>query len=227
MTTKTTELTEVEKLRAELDQTKKLLELNDSQRAHLAKLADGARSAFLAKSATERQAEGEAEAREAGEADPVVYVSTVTKREYRRSAGEELVELAKRADASDALAKANAETASNERCEKRAQAELPKYPGDLKVRAAIVKALETIPDEAVRKAAFEAMVAGNTALGGTFEKRGMLGGAPVADKASAVAKLDELAKTRQREKGGDYFDNYDVVKGENPDLYRVAVAGAA
>lgn len=227
MTTKTTDPTEVEKLRAELDQTKKLLELNDSQRAHLAKLADGARAAFLAKSAAERQAEVDAETRKAGDADPVVYVSTVTKREYRRSAGEELIELAKRADASDALAKANAEAATSERCEKRAQAELPKYPGDLKVRAAIVKALETISEEAVRKAAFEAIAAGNTALGGTFEKRGVLGGAPVADKASAVAKLDELAKTRQREKGGDYFDAYDAVKGENPELYRVAVAGAA
>lgn len=231
MTTKTaTEPTEVEKtLRAELDQTKKLLELNDAQRAHFAKLAEPARAAFLAKGATERQAEVDAEARKAGDADPVVYVSTVTKREYRRSAGEELVELAKRADASDALAKTNAEAATNERCEKRASAELPKYPGDLKVRAAIVKALESIPDEGVRKSAFEAIAAGNVALGGTFEKRGgTFGGAQGAtDKASAVAKLDELAKTRQREKGGDFFDAYDAVKGENPELYRIAVTGAA
>lgn len=230
MTTKTaTEPTEVEKtLRAELDQTKKLLELNDAQRAHFAKLAEPARAAFLAKSATERQADVDAEARKAGDADPVVYVSTVTKREYRRSAGDEIVELAKRADAAETLAKANAEAAANERCEKRAQAELPKYPGELKVRAAIVKALESIPEEGVRKAAFEAIAAGNVALGGTFEKRGgTFSGAQATDKASAVAKLDELAKARTREKGGDYFDHYDAVAKEQPELYRIAVTGAA
>ena len=227
MTTKTTEPTEVEKLRGELDQTKKLLELNDAQRAHYAKLAEGARAAFLAKTAADRQAEVDAETRKAADSDPVVYVSPVTKREYRRSAGEELIDLAKRADAAEAASKANAEAAQNERCEKRAQAELPRYPGELKVRAAIVKALEGIPDEPTRKAAFEAIAAGNTALSGTFEKRGIVGGAPVADKAAAVAKLDELAKARQREKGGDYFDHYDAVTKEQPELYCIAVVGAA
>lgn len=228
MTTKTatTEPTEVEKLRAELDQTKKLLELTDAQRAHLAKLAEPARAAFLAKSATERQAEVDAETRKAADADPVEYTSPVTKRVYRRSAGVDVIELAKRADESEARAQKAADDAANERCEKRAAAELPRYPGELKVRAAIVKALEGIADEPTRKAAFEAIAAGNTALSGTFEKRGVLGGAQPADRASAVAKLDELAKARQREKGGDYYEHYDAVKDANPDLYRVAVGAA-
>lgn len=232
MTTKTanpdTNAGEVEKLRAELSVAKALAALTDAEKAFHQALPEGDRAGFLAKSADERKAMIDAAARKASDADPVVYVSPVTKREFRRSAGEDVIDLAKRADASEERARKADERALDERCEKRAGTELARYPGEIAVRAAIVKALEGIPDASVRKAAFESIAAGNAALGGTFEKRGStFGGSAPMTKDAAVAKLDELAKARQREKGGDFFDAYDAVKSENPDLYRTAVTGAA
>lgn len=218
---------EIETLRKELEVAKKLAELNDAQRAFYAKLDEAGRTAFLAKSAADRQAAVDAEARKAADSDPIEYTSPVTGRQYRKSAGADMIELAKRADASDAIAKKNADDAAQASFEKRADSEIGKLQGDLKARSAIIKAVEGIADETVRKAALESLKAANVAMSGVFEKRGIIGGAPVADKQAAIAKLDELAKARQREKGEDYYVAYDVVKNSNPELHRLAVSGAA
>jgi len=219
---------EVENLRKELELAKKLAELNDAQRAYRKKLAEPEASAFLAKDAAGRQAAVDAEARKSAEADPILYTSPITKRDYRKSAGEEVIELAKRADAAETLAKQKDELAAEASFEKRADSHLAKFQGELKVRAAIVKAIDGIPDEATRKAAHESLAAANAAMSGVFEKRGLIGsGAPVADKQAAVAKLDALAKARAAEKSVDYFTAYDDVKKANPELHRLAVSGAA
>lgn len=218
---------ELETLRKELEVAKKLVELNDAQRAHYAKLDDAGKTAFLAKSAADRQAVIDTEVRKAADSDPVEYVSPITGRQFRKSAGADVIDLAKRADVAEALSKKSADDVAQAGFEKRADSELAKFQGETKVRAAIIKAVEGIADADVRKAALESLKAANVAMSGVFEKRGTFGGAPVADKQAAIAKLDELAKARQREKGEDYYVAYDVVKSSNPELHRLAVSGAA
>lgn len=222
---------EFAKLQGELARLSKVAELTDAHRAHFHKLADDtAKAAFLAKSVTEREAELAAAVAKAAESDPIVYEGNDGTK-VRKSDGETVLALAKRADLAEkkaALAEAAAQDAA---IEKRA-GEFTHIPGDLDVRKAIVKAFNGIADPAIRTKAFEVLKAGNDALGGAFEKRGKLSGPHAIDgaglsKAGAEDKLDTLAKARvakSRESGKelDYYDAYAQVSAENPQLLEVA-----
>ena len=119
----------------------------------------------------------------------------------RKSAGEAFIAMAKSNDAirkeNDALRKQREQDA----LEKRAQDELAHLPGDLKTRAAMLKAIDGIEDEAQREAAQNALRAQNEAMSKAFETHGH-GGQP--EPGSPEEELDRLAKA-QAEKDGTPF----------------------
>lgn len=210
---------ELAKKDAELAKANKLAALSDVEKAHYNTLADdAAKDAFLAKSADDRKAV----LAKAAEADPVVYKS-VAGIEYRKSAGETVIALAKQ---NDELAKGIAvEKAARENAEleKRASDEFKNLPGTLTEKAALLKSLESIPDEATRKAAIAAVKAGDTAIASAFTRKGAGGGS--SESSSASDQLDTLAKKYASDNKTDYSKAYQAVikTDEGKKLYEQTV----
>jgi len=140
--------------------------LPEPQRLHVAKLAPDDQVAFLGLDATARDT-----ACKAAEAmDPIVH-TTKSGLAIRKSAGDIAVILAKQADAqADQLTAQAAELAISKSAteqvtlEKRAAADLSHFAKAIGVRAAIVKAVDGISDESIRKEAHEAIKGANAAM---------------------------------------------------------------
>lgn len=208
-----------EELTARADRAEKVAELTDAQRAHFDTLDEDGQTEFLGKSKEER----EAAIAKRSEDNPVVYTDGYGD-EYRKNDDPRLVRLAKERDA-DRLRIAKQEAAlEDERLSKRAAETLPNLPGEVKVRGAILKALDGIEDETVRQAAHEAVVAGDKAIKAAFSTVGAAGNGTV-EVGDAEAELDRLAKARQAEKGEDYFTAYDAVAEASPELAKRAIDG--
>lgn len=199
------------------DLATRALQLSAEQLAHYRELSAEERETFLNKSDADRETEVSKKA----DADPVVYTDSGG-REYRKSAGEQLIQLAKDRDADRQALVELQKAQENESFLKRAEEELGHLPGDLATRAATLRAIENIPDEATRKAALESIHAGNKAMKAAFDRVGV-SGEPSSD--SAEAQLDDLARKRAQEKDIDHYEAYDQVARENPDLAKRAVEG--
>jgi len=207
----------VAELEAELALAKSVGDLSDAERAHYDALEGEAQSAFLAKSADQRAAELE----DIAKGDPVVYTATDGS-EFRKSDDPRLVAMAKRNDEqARQLAKAAVDKAQAG-FEKRATDELPNLGGDVATRAAILKAVDGIADEEVRKSALEVLKGANATNGDIFTKRGT---SEAGSDKGAVDQLDGLAKAYAAEKGVDYFTAYEKVAEANPELAAKAIAG--
>lgn len=206
---------ELEQVKSDLNKLKDdnarlqaLAEMNDAQKAHYEKLDDDkAKEAFLAKSADERQKEVDEAAKQAEDEDPVVY-KAADGTEYRKSDDPKVINLAKQADENEKARKRAEAELQDQRLRKRAEEDLGNLPGDLEVRAAVVKAVEGIEDDAVREKAEDALKAANTAMGKAFETRGH-GGQPAED--SAEGQLEKMAKDYAREHKVSYEKAYDEV----------------
>lgn len=191
----------VEDLQKQLDRANAVAELNDAQKSHLKSLDAAGQDAFLAKTAAERQAEVDAVAKNAADADPVVY-KTLDGLELRKSAGEALIAMAK---SNDALRKQNdelAKKAADADLRKRAETDLANLPGDVEVRMSLLKSVDGIADETQRTAALNALKAQSAALKPAFETKGH-GGQPVA--GSADESLDVMAKKYQADHPGTSY----------------------
>ena len=178
-------------LQKQLDRANAVIALRVAERAHYDGLDDeAARDAFVGKSADERKREIEAAAHAEQDADPVVY-TTGDGIELRKSAGDALIAMAKK---NDTIAKENA-TLRAEReqaaLEKRADAELSHLPGDVKTRAAMLRAIDAIDGDAQREAAHSALKANNAAMSKAFETIGHNG---QPESGSPEDTLDKLAK---------------------------------
>lgn len=183
----------VEDLQAQLARATTLAELSDAEKTHLATLKGDEAKAFLAKSAEDRKAEVEKVAKAAQDDDPVAYTTT-DGIDIRKSAGEAFIAIAK---SNDALRKDNVElrdAREQDALEKRAETELKHLPGDVKTRAAMLKAIDGIDDKAQREAAMNALKAQNEAMATAFTTAGH-GGTPAP--GSADDELDKLAKAHQ------------------------------
>lgn len=193
-----------DKLQKQVDRLTKILGLNADERAHFDKLEDtDAQDAFLEKSADDRQAEIKEVQKTAEDADPVVY-TTKAGIPIRKSAGEAVIAALKTADDNareHELLKAERE---QDRLEKRAEEELPYLPGDVKTRAAMLKQVDAIEDEDVRKAAHESLKAQNEAMSKAFETHGVGSDVP----GSPEDKLDKMAKRIQERDDGTYHEAY-------------------
>lgn len=221
-----TEEAAVEKLTKERDDAlakagrmEKILALPTDQRAHFDALSKAEeQDAFLALPAEDRASA----LAKAADADPVVYKSKTTGREFRKSDGEHLVELAKQNDElAGELAKSRAQS-EQAALEKRAGDELPHLKGSVGARAALLKAVDGIADEAVRKEVGEILKAKDLASADLMAPRGV--STPPAE-GSPVAKFNALAKS-YAEKNGVSVEKASLAVLDTPEgqaLYNEAI----
>ena len=171
-----------------------LATLTDAQRAHHGTLRGPDAETFLAKSTSERNAI----LVEIEKANEVVHTSAIDGTVYRKSDDPRLVAMAKRADATAVeLAKAQA-ASETQAIEKRAAADLSHFAKTLPVHVAIVRALDAIADEAVRKEAHESVKAANAAMVALAKAHGASPGAPPTDSPQAAfdAERTSFAKAK-------------------------------
>lgn len=194
--------TKIADLEKQLAVEKHRATLSDAQRAHLATLSGDDATAFLAKGKAGRDAEVIA----ASTADAVLYKG-VDGTEYRRSGGQQLADMAKRLDEATALSKAQAARADQVELEKRAGTDLSAFGKSLGARAAILKAVDGVADEALRKEALEALKGANEAMVELGKARGYgsseAGAAGDSPEAAYYAGRDEFAKTQKLDMSTD------------------------
>lgn len=214
-----TDLTaQLDALKADLAKAQALADLNDEQKQYYKGLKEDVQAAFLAKSIDDRQAEIDL----SKSADKVIYKGA-DGTEYRESGGVQLAAMAKRLDEqAEAFAKSEAEK-DQLRYEKRAEDELKYISGTVETRVAILKSLDAIQDEALRKAAYASIQSGNNANADAFKTFG----SSEINKASddAGAELERLTKAHQEQEKVDYFTAYDAVKKAHPELHEQALKG--
>ena len=204
MTEKTENQPTVEELQTQLVRTQAVVALNTEERAHFDALSEEAQTAFLAKSADGRKTEIEAIAKAEHDANPVVY-TTADGTEFRKSDDPRNIAMAKRLDATEkenATLKAKDEQAA---LEKRAETELPHLPGEVKTRAAMLKAIDGIEDTAQREAAHNVLRAQNETLAKAFETHGHGG---QSEPGSPDDQLDKLAKAHAEKESMSYQAAY-------------------
>lgn len=179
-----------EKVNKELEVSKKVSSLNDEEKAYYEKLDDDGKTAFLEKSSDDRTEE----VAKSKEDDEVVY-KDLEGNEYRKSDDPRVVAAVKRADKATEKLEKKDEELVNERLEKRAKEELPNLPGEDKVKVAVLKAVDGIEDEDLRKGALELLKSHNAAVTKASETRGH------RDQSVADAE-EQLQKMAQ-----DHYDN--------------------
>jgi hypothetical protein len=155
------------------------LTLPDDHRTYAATLSSVEAEGFLAKSAADR----DVEVKKALESNPVVVELDGV--QYRKSAGATTLALVKKAkEQGEALAKRDAEL-EMERLEKRAVKDLGNLPKTIKAKIALLRAVDAIADEDVRKEAHE-MLAGANAAFADVQKNIGHGGKPAPNSARAA-----------------------------------------
>jgi len=222
-----TAVAKIELLEKRLVRQEAVAKLNDAGKEHLAKLADDpARDRFLAMPEADQAAELRKAAVAALEADPIEYVAKSNGRTYRRSAGADVIDIAKQLDTERAARLLTDTALRKSTLLKRAEAELSNLPGTVEERAELLAAVESHAggNDELRKKMLAALTAGNAAVKKAFVKADGTTEGATAGTGAAAAKLDTLAKARQKEKGLDYFAAYGQVADENKDLAEAALA---
>lgn len=199
---------QVEELTKKLERATAVGTLTDMQKAHFEGLKEDEQDEFLAKSADEREEIVKKLAKAAQDDNPVVY-TTAEGIELRKSAGDVMIAMAKQNDVNakrnDKLQKKLDQTA----LEKRAETELANVPGTIEERAGMLKAVDAIEDESVRKAAMKILKSKNDSMAHAFNTEGH-GGIPKS--GSGEDDLDQLAKKHQEANSGmSYEKAYDAV----------------
>ena len=200
--------------------------LSADERGHYDKLeGDDAKAAWLAKSGEERKAEIAEVVRKAAD-DDVVYTTTDGD-EIKKSHGDIVLKLAKSHDAErKKTARLEAEKEQSG-LEKRADEELKYLPGDVTTRAAMLKAVEEIPNEDTRKAAMETLKSQNAQMAKAFETEGTcrLPRRPTRP----TARLDKLAEERFTKMAGKETKEQAYAKvmetPQGKELYNQSVKG--
>ena len=193
---------EVEALKARNQQLEKDAEraekeaaLSESERAHYDALDETTKTAFLEMDGTARTGE----IQKAADANAVVYTSTVDGTVYRKNDDPKTIALAKQNDALQEKFNKMEEDKAQQDLEVRAEKELPHLPGTAKERAALLKAVEAIPDNEARKKALEALKANNDSMAKAFKTIGHTAPSDTDDDDIPInqinKKVDELAKS--------------------------------
>lgn len=196
---------ELAKKDAEIAKAKKVSDMTDAEKAKYNAMSDTDKEDFLGKSAEQRAAIIKNDT----DANPVVYKSA-SGEEYRKNDDSRLVTMAKQSDDNAKLAKAEREARENSELKKRANDTFKNLPGTEDEKAALLKSIEAIPDEAVRKKALESVIAGDNALKAAFTRKGANDGSSV-EKSSALDQLDALAKEHEKLHKCSYAKAYDTV----------------
>lgn len=206
-------------LQAQIALFKSIAEMTDAQKAHYNGLSEAGRSEFV-KLAPERRAEIVTAAKAA---DPVVYTSA-DGTEFRKSDSAVLVAMAKRNDELAAELVAAKAARDNDRLEKLAGETMSHLPGELTVKTTLLRAVEGIADEKLRKGALEILTAAESAFSGGFE---VIGVSSAPQSTSANARLDEMAKAEAAKSNVSYEQAYakSLQTPEGRRLYREASIG--
>ena len=207
-------------LTEELKLAKSVSELNDAHKAHYLTLKGSEAIGFLAKSVEDKDAVIEALKSD----DPVVYKSSVTGMQFRKSDDPRLIEMAKSTDADRATLQKQQADLEFAQLEKRAATEIPHLPGTVANHIALLKAVDTIEDQIQRDEVIALLKAQDAKLGKNFEVVGE-GGEPVTvvDKKEAVDELDRLAKAYAKERNIDFYKAYHIVSEQNTELLQKAL----
>ena len=187
---------ETAKNAAALEVAKKFGEFNDAEKAHYNSLDEAGKKDFMTKSAEQRADVIKAEIAKAAEKDPVIYKSDAGI-EYRKSVGEQVIALAKQNDENAKALAVEKGIREGEALQKRALETFPNMAGTPAIKAAYLKGIESIADEATRKSALEAAVAGDKALKAAFGKVG--NSQHSAEAGSAQAEFDAGLKKYQED----------------------------
>jgi hypothetical protein len=164
-TSKVASMDEIASLKKQLAAALALASMTDAQKAHRATLTGATVDVFDAMTPADRENAVVA----AKAADAVVY-TTSDGLEIRKSHGEVTLQLAKRADEATKIAKAERDAREAVELAKRADATLASFAKD--ARVPLLRAVEAIADEAVRKTAVEALKAADAAIGETMRAHG-------------------------------------------------------
>ncbi len=201
--------TQVAKLTADLEASTAKLStslafgsLSDAEKAYYSGLAEDERAAWVAKSADERAKDVKAEVAKASEANKVVYKSLDGDLFYE-SDDPRLVKATKRADNAEKLALGEVHKREQVELEKRAGNELGNLSGDVAARAAILKAVDGIEDEDVKKAALATLKGANDTCKRMYDTRGTHERTPV--DGDPMVKYDALV--------AKYMTDHDVEQG--------------
>lgn len=211
----------VAELISTLAKANQLASMTEVQKTHYGTLTGSEADAFLAKSDEDRVSV----IAEINKADPVVYTA-IDGTEFHKSDDARYVAMAKKSDANDAeIAKTRAINSKLE-FEKRADDELSFMPGDLATRAAIVKAIDGIANDELRKSAQASISAKNTEMSKSFGEGRVTGHSDTAiskgETVDANAQLDTLSKAYATEHSVNYFEAYETVSNANPALLELA-----
>lgn len=213
---------EFEALKAANARLTAVAKMSSAHKAHYDTLSDDAdKEAFEKMTSADRTAAIKA----ADEENPVVFKSAEGT-EYRQNDDPRLVEMAKERDKDRKdLAKEKAARVDQD-LTKRAEA-LTNLPGDVDTRKALLKAVDTIEDEAVKAEVEKSLAAKNASMGGAFKTVGSDGQPNVtdtSDAATAEKELDTKAQEMAKEKGISFYEAYEKVSEANPELLAKAMA---
>lgn len=189
-------------LQAELAVATVKASLSDIEKQHLAGLPAQDQAVFLKAEAPVRKRLVEA----AREADPVIYTSA-NGEEFRKSDNPRLIELAKRLDTAERLAKAEREIREGDQLRKRAQEDLSKLPGSEAAKVALLKAVGSIADQATRTEVEALLKAAQAAGGVVTTMRGTAAGAEDTSD-DPEAKLEKMANDLAAAKKIDFYKAY-------------------
>lgn len=207
---------------AELDKAKKEADMTDEEKKKYKDLKDEDAKKNWRDMSHEKRTEV---LKNDSDSNAVVYKSESTGLEFRKSDDPRMVVLAKQADDNARIAKKATEDLENASLQKRADEILKHHPGTVEERAAMLKAVESIPDEAVRKKSIEALKASDAALAKAFTRNGGNGGDAGEGGSDALSKLDTMAKAYDEKNKVGYHKAYDAIlqTTEGRELYAQTV----
>lgn len=209
----------VDTLENELAKARAFGDLTDEEKEHYKSLDNKGKEEFLKKSADSRKVDIE----KSKSSNPVVYTSDDGVEFYKRD-DPRLVSMAKSRDEDRReLEKARKERQDME-FQKRAETELQFLPGDIKTRAAILKAVEGIEDVEIRKSAFASLQAKNSDMSKAFERSGTATINADLTVNNAELQLEKMAKEYSEKNKVGYFEAYDAVSSAHPELLEKALS---
>lgn len=180
---------EIKKLRSDLAEVTAKAGMSDSEKEHMAGLSGADKMKFMQASPEDRKKMMS----KAADADPVIY-KAADGTEFRKSDGDKVVALAKRADESEKLAKAETEKREIAELSKRADDELKFFSEDVAKRDDKIEALRGIEKmpEAPRAALLKMLQVGGKAVSAAFDKIGHSHGAAARTAGDFNKRVDEV-----------------------------------
>jgi hypothetical protein len=197
-----------------------ILTMSKADRDHLDELEGDEKEKYLRMSPEERKAK----VKKSTEDNPVVFKSA-DGTEFRKSDDPRLVDMAKRADESDKIAKDERDKREMSDLTKRASDEFGHLPGTPVAKAAILKAMGTMTEE-VRKDLEGILKAAEKMVASGFAMKGVMDGS-TADTSSPEAQLKKRAEEIQKAESISYEKAYSKAMEQNPDLYAQITTPAA